>query len=1738
MITQYNGDGTKVLPATRFTYYEDGPAAIGWTSVGSQIPVSFLWKNSTANGRDAQDFGVQLVDVNRDALPDVVQAYDPNDATGPEDSLRQVFLNVGGEWASTPSTVWVPPADTVVHDLGRQEYDNGVRFVDLNGDKLVDVVMYALVGESGSPITGVWLNSVNGWGPQEPQGAWSLPEAFSRINPTGEEAGKIGVDRGVRFGDVNGDGLVDLVLGRDGAGGHHGHVYLNTGNAGWTDTNSSSWIVPQSFIYQYDGRSTADLGTRLIDVNGDGLADLVRSNVSVLSSLEAVGVWINRGTPDALGNLWVQDPEYEIPEYFTFVDVELPFIGGSDDSDDLGVRFADVNGDGKVDLIVARRWEGTSTSCGFGSNTCQAIYLQTADKKWVFDAGWSETIPATYFFIEHRAGAEDYDDGVRLADIDGNGTVDLLKSMAGEGADNDGRQNHDELSELLKRVELPVGGTSEFVYQSSAYYPNGLPGEPVGTSAGFLPYTIPVVSESTISDGGSGLGHSYTSRYAYGQGFYHTKRREFRGFRVVRTEMPGGMAYTQRILAQERDLDFAPLVGAVEWEYTRRSSDDSLYSVKERRFDRSDSAPPRFHWMEFEDEYLFDWSTSAAMEDVNLSMAEKRVSTAHVYAFEQNLGPYFAFAIWHETQTLGDEATPSDDSFTREDYTNDQAKWWIGVPKHRIMTDAPGMTGNRLQEEWLYYDDYNDSLSHGVIGVAGNLSKAEAWSGESGDGMGAANNRTELKHFDVYGNVTQSVDGDGHSVNLSYGGVERTKTLPDEIHIETGLGGGLVTHQETYAYDHRFGLPLVVTRPGQVTLQASYDSFGRLEKAWMPLDSPSTPTTCVQYDVTSRPIVVKRFRRENSGAGETCGPVGMLAETEFIDGLGRTIEKKAEGGGPAYLSTVVQATSFDERGLPAKEYRAFFSGSAFDVYHSPTGSPGIAYQYDALGRKTRVTPDGLPSIERTYDGWTTARRDSENRLTASDVDAFGRVIQYRTYDENEAIYATTSVEYDPLGRLMKVRDTLGNEWEYTYNPFGQRLTTNDPDAGGTTTRYNKDGTVKETIDAFNRTTTYEYDALHRLRFKYRADGSHVENRYDEASGGPGGRGWLTSSVDSATGISEAYVYDLLGRVTTQRLFADGPVQDEIVRQYDAMDRVVSIRYPENTTITYGFGTDGRVNAINGYVDLVRYTPTGALKSYQLHNGVSVTNTYNPTTNRLESRTAARPVGLPVQSLSYQYKPTGYLESITDLVGTASQVFTLDHQYRLKQAVGGYGNKQYDYDVLGNMTLKENVSFTRSPTKPHQILTGSGGRTFTYYEDGSLWTATSAEEEWEYTYDLDGRLRLATEELAGVEAEFVYAPGGGRAKKIESTGNGPSTTTIQMGDLYQKVGGNEKIFIYLGSERIAEVNSSSTRFMLSDHTNSTSVVTDSVGVVEQRTEYRPYGEVSSLQGDGLSLDFGFAGARREPNLGLSDFGARFYSPSLGRFLNVDSLFSPEGHPGSLNRYGYGLGNPVSFTDIGGLFAFPLFWVYEAFGTSGVDSGMVQNPYPIGAVRDVEQWQTCCSTQVGVSSPPTPAWPIGILLADSGTGPAVAQSQDGISELKIVTEIRPPDAQEGMKSTQIVRVDRRTGELSEWHWTGRTWVPFFGQVISSRGDAFTAEVSGPEDALTVKMTGETASRLWWSKINYTFVLGFDSSSGTWAAIGGAHDGYPSYVVTADGLVIYNFSQGSIWDLNGCCDVEVGR
>jgi RHS repeat-associated protein len=78
-------------------------------------------------------------------------------------------------------------------------------------------------------------------------------------------------------------------------------------------------------------------------------------------------------------------------------------------------------------------------------------------------------------------------------------------------------------------------------------------------------------------------------------------------------------------------------------------------------------------------------------------------------------------------------------------------------------------------------------------------------------------------------------------------------------------------------------------------------------------------------------------------------------------------------------------------------------------------------------------------------------------------------------------------------------------------------------------------------------------------------------------------------------------------------------------------------------------------------------------------------------------------------------------------------------------------------------------------------------------------------------------------------------------------------------------------------------------------------------------YLPYGGLRLGNASTLPTDYTFTGQRDEAGLGLMHYGARFYSPRLGRFVSADVLVPHPGDPQSWNRYSYVLNNPLIYVD---------------------------------------------------------------------------------------------------------------------------------------------------------------------------------------------------------------------------------
>ncbi len=98
----------------------------------------------------------------------------------------------------------------------------------------------------------------------------------------------------------------------------------------------------------------------------------------------------------------------------------------------------------------------------------------------------------------------------------------------------------------------------------------------------------------------------------------------------------------------------------------------------------------------------------------------------------------------------------------------------------------------------------------------------------------------------------------------------------------------------------------------------------------------------------------------------------------------------------------------------------------------------------------------------------------------------------------------------------------------------------------------------------------------------------------------------------------------------------------------------------------------------------------------------------------------------------------------------------------------------------------------------------------------------------------------------------------------------------------------------------------------DGTGSVVAVTDGFGTVVESYAYGPYGE--SADGDLIGNPYRFTGRRLDAETELYYYRNRYYSATLGRFLQAD----PAGFVDGLNLYAYVRNDPLNFVDPSGLF----------------------------------------------------------------------------------------------------------------------------------------------------------------------------------------------------------------------------
>ncbi|MDR4504178.1 MAG: hypothetical protein MRK01_05195 [Candidatus Scalindua sp.] len=648
----------------------------------------------------------------------------------------------------------------------------------------------------------------------------------------------------------------------------------------------------------------------------------------------------------------------------------------------------------------------------------------------------------------------------------------------------------------------------------------------------------------------------------------------------------------------------------------------------------------------------------------------------------------------------------------------------------------------------------------------------------------------------------------------------------------------------------------------------------------------------------------------------------------------------------------------------------------------------------------------------------------------------------------------TTYSYDLLDNLTGYTDSQNNQKIMEYDGLSRKTFMNDPDRGYMTYTYDDASNLRETVDARGQIIKYRYDGVNRLTAEFYGTGksvADVEYHYDEPGvsvglgdlwegiqpkmiaeailTGKGHDSGLDLNGDSTLDVSdivkakrmfpqdntvnaentkgflswvrdqsgeEHNSYDKRGRVrwVVKRIKGDG--QNGLNNyysgmEYDSMDRVTSLTYPDGAYGNYKYNDRGLLESVPGVIDSYDYNPAGQNKVLELACGTKTTYDYDQRLRLSGLKTTRNSDGLTLQDLKYTYDGVSNITNITDgrgnetldTIGTelgigpaearkfnATQSFIYDSLYRLTQAKNTdiYGTINYRYDHIGNM-VRKNVVLTDpeplmdlgvmtsggtagtsgrigrnqgDPPGPHAITNTekgpNGAMVFTYDDNGNMRTDRGMTLNW----DFKDRLTGLTNDTK--RAQYLYDYTDTRKKKsVNESVNGTTIEAFYIDKFSEVRDGKLMKYVYAGGSRVARADGSQNNssallpvtFYLHDHLGSSNItLTSKATVTEQMVNY-PFGH----QRYGVKVnpttnmsDYKFTGKETDVESGLQYFEARYLSGHFGRFISVDPLgenskVSWLENPQNLNFYSYTNNNPIVLVDPDGRAALSVFFQWS-------------------------------------------------------------------------------------------------------------------------------------------------------------------------------------------------------------------
>ena len=605
----------------------------------------------------------------------------------------------------------------------------------------------------------------------------------------------------------------------------------------------------------------------------------------------------------------------------------------------------------------------------------------------------------------------------------------------------------------------------------------------------------------------------------------------------------------------------------------------------------------------------------------------------------------------------------------------------------------------------------------------------------------------------------------------------------------------------------------------------------------------------------------------------------------------------------------------------------------------------VVREYYPRGELKKETwPDGrtIDYLEYDANGNLKAKRET---LTTNQAAVTSRTTQYE-YDALNRLKKTTHLKptvneqdqvisqtYDARDNVLTVTDPRHLTTRYEYNGFDELIKQTSPDTGVTTLDMKTvPGLQSSRTDARNKIVNTTYDGIGRPLQQIEG-GETVTWTWDTAVNGKGQLHKLVRTRGTVLTLTQTFGYDSLGRLASmaQNVTSTSPaatVTRTVRYGYDSIGRLSTVTYPSGGIATYSYNTTrpdqvasvswtNTAGTVTPLVSTIQWRPFGDVASWTWGNGLAHTRSYdqNGRINVISHGTVYRK--------DVDWDLGERISRITDLnTATATQAFEHDWLDRLKRSTHDGKVEEYGYDINGNRISSRWDSSTSTysySTTSNRLSTISGSRTASYTYDAAGNTRTDG--SFNYHYNDSGRLwRVKDATNTTTLKSYYYNGQGERIVKTDDVSNHVLYVYDTAGHIvgeygYSSSGNSMQEHIWLGDTPIGHVRSSTGTpyYVLTDHLNTPRrLLHPTTSAVVWQWNGEPFGADTAT--GSLTYNLRFPGQYYDAETRKHYNYFRDYDPQTGRYIQSD----PIGLAGGVNTYGYVGGNPVSLSDVYGLF----------------------------------------------------------------------------------------------------------------------------------------------------------------------------------------------------------------------------